>query len=190
MTLAMNRRDLVRVALEAAARLAPPGSPAGLPGTDAGLMARAVAPPGGGVAATASADTSASGLGLAPVAGDRDAADALAVQALDGRQGQDGLDRPVARPAPRPTPRQRAKLFDAEQQAKDAKAKEENPGAWLYHQYRQDKLREARAKLSETRIKALARALVPVARPPRPRSTTPAPDAGRTLRAIRVNSLS
>ena len=84
-----------------------------------------------------------------------DALDRQDGQTLDGRQGQDGLDRP----APRPTPRQRAKLFDAEQQAKDAKAKNENPGAWLYHQYRQDKLREARAKLSEPRIKALVKAL-------------------------------
>ena len=81
-----------------------------------------------------------------------DALDRQDGQTLDGRQGQDGLDRP----APRPTPRQRAKLFDAEQQAKqqakDAKAKEENPGAWLYHQFRRD-------KLSEPRVKALVNAL-------------------------------
>ena len=101
------------------------------------------------------APASDGGLSPRPAQGP-DSLDALDVQALDrqdgqtldGRQGQDGLDRP----APRPSPRQRAKLFDAEQQAKDAKAKKENPGAWLHHQYRQDKLREPR-------IKALVRAL-------------------------------
>ena len=78
-------------------------------------------------------------------------------QTLDGRQGQDGLDRP----APRPTPRQRAKLFDAEQQAKqqakDAKAKEENPGAWLFQQMRRANLHKAKAK---AKAKELASALV------------------------------
>ena len=75
-----------------------------------------------------------------------DALDRQDGQTLDGRQGQDGLDRP----APRPTPRQRAKLFDAEQQAKqqakDAKAKEEDPGAWLFQQMRRANLHKAEAK--------------------------------------------
>ena len=78
------------------------------------------------------------------------------------RQGPDSLDaldvQGLDRPAPRPTPLQRAKLFDAEQQAKqqaeDAKAKEENPGAWLFQQMR-------RANLHKAEAKELASALVP-----------------------------
>ena len=73
--LAERFRDRGLAALEADAIRAPPGPPVELQGPHGGLMARAVGGVGGDAApdATAAAATNASGLGLAPVASERDA---------------------------------------------------------------------------------------------------------------------